>query len=57
MSKRLYVEGHADHATVCRALGLNDQGGLGSLGLAMIMAGSAPGSFTVVEAKSVWRDA
>jgi hypothetical protein len=39
-----------DHADVCAALGLTDEGGPGSLGLAMIRSGSAPGTFTVTRA-------
>ncbi|AQA05022.1 hypothetical protein BVC93_24390 [Mycobacterium sp. MS1601] len=49
LAKTLYFAGSASHADVCAALGLpeGDNGGPGSLSLAMIRAGSSPGSFTV----------
>jgi len=34
---------------VCAALGLSDDGGLGSVELAMIRSGSAPDTFTVTQ--------
>jgi hypothetical protein len=51
VTTKLYRTGRADHADVCTALGLIDDGGPGSLGLAMIRSGSAPGSFTVARAE------
>lgn len=50
LAKTLYFKGEASHADVCAALGLTDDGGPGSLGLAIIRCGSAPGSFTVTRA-------
>lgn len=39
------------HADVCTALGLTDDGGPGSVELAMIRSGSAPGSFALTRAR------
>jgi hypothetical protein len=50
LSKKLFYDGQVDHAGVCAALGLTDDGGPGSLELAMIRSGSVPGSFTVTRA-------
>jgi len=50
VTTKLYRTGRADHADVCAALGLSDDGGPGSLGLAMIRSGSVPGSFAVTRA-------
>jgi hypothetical protein len=48
MTSTLYFCGRADHADdVCAALGLTDDGGPGSRGLAIIRSGRAPGSFTL----------
>jgi len=41
------LTGHANHADVCAALGLTDDGGPGSVELALIRSGSVPGAFTV----------
>lgn len=51
LAKTLYFKGAASHQDVCTALGLpkGDDGGTGSLSLAMIRAGSAPGSFSVAQ--------
>lgn len=46
LSAKLYEDGMVNHADVCRALKLSDDGGPNSLELAMIRSGSAPGSFT-----------
>jgi hypothetical protein len=50
LARKLYRDGEARHDDVCAALGLTDCGGPGSVELAMIRAGSAPGSFTVTRA-------
>jgi hypothetical protein len=50
VTSKLFYKGQADHTDVCAALGLTDDGGPGSVGLAMIRSGSAPGSFTVARA-------
>lgn len=42
-ASRLYVHGQVDHADVCAPLGLTDDGGSASLGLAMIRSGGVPG--------------
>lgn len=47
VTTKLYRTSRADHADVCAALGLSDDGGPSSLGLAMIRSGSTPGTFTV----------
>ena len=46
----LYLGNELSHADVCTALGLADGGGPGSLELAIIRSGGAPGTFTVVRA-------
>lgn len=45
VTSKLFHHGQVDHADVCAALGLTDDGGPGSLELAMIRSGSVPGSF------------
>lgn len=50
VAKRMFVDGAASHADVCAALGLADNGGPGSVELALIRAGHAPGSFTLTRA-------
>ncbi|BBX92727.1 M50 family metallopeptidase [Mycolicibacterium boenickei] len=45
LTTRLYFSGQVDHADVCAALGLTDDGGPSSLGLALICSGNAPGTF------------
>lgn len=47
IAKQLYFHGTASHQDVCAALGLTDEGGPGSLGLAMIRGGIGPGTFWV----------
>lgn len=47
LTRQLYRTGTAAHADVCASLGLSDDGGPGSVALAIIRSGSAPGSFTV----------
>ncbi|MDA4108170.1 M50 family metallopeptidase [Mycolicibacterium holsaticum] len=49
VTSRLYFHGRAEHADVCAALGLTDDGGPASLGLAMIRSGAAPGAFTITK--------
>lgn len=50
LTTRLYFHGQVDHADVCTALGLTDDGGPASLGLAMIRSGAVPGSFVAARA-------
>ncbi len=47
LTKTLYFNGRGGHADVTAALGLPDEGGPGSLGLAMIRSGSGPNTFRV----------
>ena len=47
VAAKLWRDSEIGHADVCAALGLTDGGGPGSLELAMIRNGSAPGTFTV----------
>ena len=42
VTKQLFYAGEIGHADVCAALGLSDDGGPGSLDLAVIRSGSAP---------------
>lgn len=42
LTTRLYFDGQVDHADVCAALGLTDDGGPASLGLACLRAGLRP---------------
>ena len=50
VARQLNRTGDARHADVCEALGLTDGGGPGSIELAMIRSGCAPGTFTVTRA-------
>lgn len=50
VTRQLYRTGTAAHADVCASLGLSDDGGPGSVALAMIRSGSHPGTFAVVTA-------
>jgi hypothetical protein len=50
VAQKLVRDGEVRHEDVCEALGLTDDGGPGSLELALIRSGSAPGSFTVTRA-------
>jgi hypothetical protein len=50
LATRLVCDGPVGHADVCAALGLTDDGEPGSVALAMIRSGSAPGTFTVTRA-------
>ena len=52
VTTKLFDYGQVDHADVCAALGLTNDGGPGSVGLAMIRTGSAPGTFTVTRCSS-----
>jgi hypothetical protein len=47
VTSKLFYAGQVGHAAVCVALGLTDDGGPGSLGLAMIRSGSRPGAFSL----------
>lgn len=51
VTARLYFDGRIDHATVCAALGLSDDGGPRSVELLMIQSGSAPNAFRVIPSK------
>jgi hypothetical protein len=50
LAKQLFRQGEVTHSDVCAALGLTDDGGPGSLGLALIRSGNVPGSFIVTRA-------
>ncbi|MGV0646770.1 M50 family metallopeptidase [Mycolicibacterium sp. XJ2546] len=47
VTTKLYFKGRASHQDVCKALGLVDDGGPSSLGLAMIRSGGVPGTFNL----------
>jgi len=53
LAQTIHRDGEARHEDVCRALHLTDDGGPGSVELAMIRAARAPGSFTVTPAAAV----
>ncbi|WP_149445694.1 hypothetical protein [Mycolicibacterium sp. P9-22] len=47
LTKQRYRTGTAAHTDVCASLGLSDDGGQGSVALAMIRSGCHPGTFAV----------
>jgi hypothetical protein len=50
VAQKLFRDGEVGHEDVCKALRLSDGGGPGSVELALIRSGSAPGGFTVMRA-------
>jgi hypothetical protein len=50
LAMELCLGNEIGHTDVCTALGLTDDGGPGSVALALIRSGTAPGAFTVKRA-------